>query len=198
MPSKGTKIGKEKRIELLKFNLENIREYIIIADSKANITLTLLSLIVGIGLGASLISDTFEKGIQLIISNLWFLLIIIPFYILMILYLLLSILGINSVIGVYKARLEPKDEEKKKISDIYFKHISAKSSSKEYHNGILAKTEENYEEDLAEQVYSVSCILNEKMTKVNESITYLRNSFILFIILLLLSAVIGILIQNGG
>ena len=192
-------MSKENRIELLKFNLENIRGYISIADSKANITLALLSLIVGVGLGASLISDTFEKGIQLITTNLWYLFIIIPFYIIMVFYLLLSIFGINSVISVYRARLELKEKKDMKISeDIFFKHISDYQSPDEYHKGILKKTEKNYEEDLAHQVYSVSNVLNEKMKKVNESIRFLKLSLILFIILLLLSALIGILIQNGG
>ena len=91
MPSEETQMNIENRISLLKFNLKNVREYISLADSKANITLTLLSLVVGIGLGASLISDTFEKGIQLTSINLWFLFIIIPFYLVMILCLLFSI-----------------------------------------------------------------------------------------------------------
>lgn len=166
MPSKETKMSSIRRIELLKFNLENIREYIAIADVKANITLTLLSLIVGIGLGASLISDTFEKGIQLIITNLWFLFIIVPFYILMIVYLLLSILGINSVISVYRARLELKEVDvQQNIGDIYFKHISEHPSSEEYYEGISTKTEENYEKDLAHQVFSVSHTIGFLMNK---------------------------------
>ncbi len=197
MTSKETQMSKENRIVLLKFNLENIREYISIADSKANITLALLSSIVGIGLGASLISDTFEKGIQLITINLWYLFIIIPFYILLIFCILLSIFGINSVIGVYRARLDLK-EKGNNGGDIFFKHISANPSFEEYLKSILEKTEENYEEDLANQVFSVSNVLNEKMKNVNKSIKYLRWSLILIIILLLLSALIGILIQNGG
>ncbi len=201
MSSKETKLSKEKRRELLRFNLENIREYIAIADSKANITLSLLSFIVGIGLGVSLIADTFENGILLTYTNYWYLFLIIPFYILLMAYLILSILGINSVIGVYRARLELKEEQEKEqelTGDIYFKHISDYQSSDEYHKGIMNKTEESYEKDLAEQVYSVSNVLSKKMAKVNESIKYLKISLILFILLLLLSAVIGILIQNGG
>ena len=199
MPSEETQMNIGNRISLLKFNLKNIREYISLADSKANITLTLLSLIIGIGLGASLISDIFEKGIQLIIKNLWFLFILIPFYLVMILYLLFSFLGINSVISVYRARLELKENKDiKTTGDIYFKHITDYSSPDKYYNGILEKTEENYEKDLANQVYLVSHILNEKMKKVNESIKFLKLSLILFISLLLLSALIGILIQNGG
>lgn len=103
---------------------------IALADSKANISLTIHSLLITIGLGLSLLSDVFEKAGLLLEENQGF----IIFYIGITIILISSlILGIICTIFVFKPREAKEKSERERLGLFYFKHVLKYKDSNDYY-----------------------------------------------------------------
>lgn len=174
----------EKKTEILSKAYTDSQNIISLADSKANISLTIHSLLITIGLGFSLLSNSFEKIYTLIESNNPF----AYFYIaITIIFVIFSISGIIATILVFKPREAVEESEKDRKGLFYFGHILKYSSSNEYYSEIKKINEEKLMEEYSKQIYQLSCIAKEKFKFVNYSIYFLIINMGLTIFFLILS-----------
>ena len=107
----------EKKNEILSKAYTDSQAMISLADSKANISLTIQSLLITLTLGFSLLSNIFEK-IGLLIENensLGYFYIII-----MVFFVGLSITGIITTIFVFKPREAEEQSERNRKGFFYF------------------------------------------------------------------------------
>lgn len=163
-------------------------DMISLADSKANMSISIQSLLITIGLGSSLLADTFEKLQELDNSK-------IPciFYLLVGVLIISSCLGIILAVHVYKARTHLKNTNKKRKSLLYFGHIVQFPSLDDYRSKIRNIDEKGILNEYIRQVYILSDIANEKMKYVNKSSYFLIFNLILTIILITFSGFISTL-----
>lgn len=166
------------------------------ADSKANISITIQSLLASIGLASSLLLGTFVKASSLEESKYY---LKVLYFVIVGIFLLVSILGIISSIIIYFPIVKPKEEkERNRKGYLFFKHINAYESSDAYFTEYSDATEEELLEDMSKQTYAISNIANKKMCYVKTAIFFLLSSVILCLIVLVLSGVITVITSNGG
>lgn len=166
---------------------ENSQNMIVLADSKANLSITIQSLIITIGLGSSLLANIFGKLWDFNKIIFWF------YFVFILIFTITSMTGVIFSILVYKARF-PKDKaERIRKGFLYHKHIAEHDTSDEYYNNVISKKREDILEDFAKQAYSVAVIASRKMEFVNYSIWFLMSNIFLAIILLVLSGLLVII-----
>lgn len=175
----------EKKIEFVSEASRNIQNLISLADTKANISLSIQSLLITVGLGTSLLSNTFENA-QKLNNNLSYV-----FYFIVVSFIISSILGIISSINVYRARMRLEKSEKKSKGILYFGQIVKFHTFNDYFTEIKNTDEEGILRELTLQVYNLSHITDEKMKYVNRSIKFLRFNLGLTIILMIVSGYIN-------
>lgn len=182
----------EEKVNYLSQAYENSMNTIKQADSKANISITIQSLLASIGLASSLLLGTFVKANSLEESKYY---LKVLYFVIVGIFLLVSTLGIISSIIIYFPVVKPKEEkERNRKGYLFFKHINAYESSDAYSNA----TEEKLLEDMSKQTYAISNLANKKMCYVKIAILFLLSSVILCLIVLVLSGVITIITSNGG
>lgn len=171
-----------EKIEFVSNVYNVIQDMISLADNKANILLSIQSLLVSIGLGTSILSKTFEsvKDIDNIVLYRFF-------YIIVISLTISSIMGIALTLFVFRARSNSKDSKKKSKGLLYFGHIANLQNPDDYYNKINNISESEILKEYSYQIYNVSKIANKKMKYLNRSIYFLILNLILTIILLLLN-----------
>jgi len=172
----------EKKIEFLSSTFNQIQNLINLADSKANTSLTLQTFFVGYVLGSSIISGVFEK---LKISQVTF--IVNMFYIIFVLFIISSVIGIIICLLVYKARFPVEKNESKRAGLLYFNHINKFKNSDSYLEKIQDLNEDHWLEELTRQVYNISHIVSDKMKYVNGTILFLFINLSLSITLTILA-----------
>lgn len=164
---------------------------IALADSKANISLTIHSLLITIGLGFSLLSDVFEKaGILFSISQGF----VIFYVIITIILISSSVCGIIFTILVFKPREAKEESERERNGLFYFKHVLKYKDSNDYYSKIKDLNEEGLMEEYSKQIYQLSYIAKEKFKFVNYSIYFLITNMGLTILFLILSGFINLLV----
>ena len=172
----------EKRIDLLNSNLNQLQEMIKLADTKVNISLTLQTFIAGYVLTSTMMSKVFENLKQIPATFM-----VYVFYAAYVLFLITSLIGIVKCLMVYKARL-PKDKNKEdKIGFLFFEHIKIHDSAEAYIERLNSMGENDWAEELANQVYNVSRIVSRKMKLVNHTIVFLFLNILLSITLTILA-----------
>ena len=166
---------------------DNSQNMITIADSKANLSITIQSLIITIGLGSSLLANIFGKLWDFNRKFFWL------YFVFILIFTLTSMLGVIFSILVYKARF-PKDKaERIRKGFLYHEHIAEHQDSDEYYSKVIGNKKEDILEDFAKQTYSVALIASRKMKFVNYSIWFLMANIFLAIILLVLSGILVII-----
>jgi len=181
----------EKKNDILSKAYSDSQGMVSLADSKANISLTIHSLLITIGLGFSLLSDVFEKAGVLFLGYQVF----IVFYIVITVILIISsILGIICAIFVFKPREAREESERERSGLFYFKHVLKYKDSDEYLLKIKALDEDDLMEEYSRQIYQISFIAKEKFKFVNYTIYFLIANMILTILFLILSGVINLLV----
>jgi len=155
------------------------------ADTKANISLTVQSILISIGLGTSLLAKTFEH-----VKELNSTCITLIFYSILNLFILTSVVGIIQSILVYKARGPLDETEQKRKGLLYFGHIARHKKFSDYFLKINDLGEEVMLEEYARQTYYLSSIAKRKMKFVNRSIFFLMINICLMILLIFLSGYI--------
>ena len=109
-----------KRINFVTLTHESIKQEISRADTKANISITVLSLLLTIGVSITLLSSLYEK----IVSSTKYQF-LIAFYILLGLYCFSTLAGIFTSISVYRARLNhPKKDGEDHYNFMFFRGIN--------------------------------------------------------------------------
>lgn len=181
----------KKKIEILSKAYSDSQNMISLADSKANISLTIQSLILTIGLGFSLLSNSFQKLKILSESNIAF---VIFYFIIVVFFIGFSAIGIILTILIFKPREAIEISEKERKGLFYFKHVLEYNSSEGYYSKIKELNEENLMEEYSRQIFQLSYIANEKFKFVNYSIIFLVINIILAILFLILSGVINLYI----
>ena len=179
----------EKKNEILSKAYTDSQAMISLADSKANISLTIQSLLITLALGFSLLSNIFEKINILIEDKNPF----VSLYIITMIVLIgLSIVGIITTILVFKPR-EPKEEsERNRKGYFYFGHVSKYTSSDEYFSKIQKLSQEELLEEYSRQIYQLSLIAKEKFKFVRYSIYFLIINLNLTMFFLILSSLISL------
>lgn len=181
----------QRKNEILSKVYSDSQNIISLADSKANTSLTIQSLLLTIGLGFSILSNTFQKLKILIDFNIVF----VVFYIIIILLFIgFSTIGIITTILVFKPREAIEISEKERKGLFYFKHVLDYKSSEEYFLKIKKLNEDELLEEYSKQIFQLSYIANEKFKFVNFSIIFLVINIGLAIIFLILSGILNIFI----
>lgn len=181
----------EKKNEILANAYINSQAMISLADSKANISLTIHSLLITLTLGFSLLSNIFEKIGILINSGNEF----AVFYIIIaIIFIGLSIAGIITTILVFKPRQAEEKTEKERKGYFYFKHILKYKSSGEYFETIKKLNEEELLEEYSRQIYQLSLIADKKFKFVDWSIYFLIINMGFTVFFLIISSFINLIL----
>lgn len=92
---------------------DNAQEMIKFADSKANLSITIQSILVTIGLGTSLITDSFNKLWTFNRYLFW------SYFTFVLVFVIISMFGIIFSILVYKARFSPEKGEESRQGTLY-------------------------------------------------------------------------------
>lgn len=175
----------EKKIEFISEAYRTNQNMISVADTKANISLSVQSLLISIGLGTSILSNAFEQ-VQKLNNNLPYV-----FYFIVVVFIISSIVGIILSMHVYRARPPVEETEQKRKGLLYFEHIRKFPTSNDYFNEINNTDENGVLREFTQQVYNLSHIVKEKMKYVNLSIDFLMLNLFLTIILMVLSGYIS-------
>ena len=179
----------EKKNEILSKAYTDSQNMISLADSKANISLTIQGLLITIALGFSLLSNIFIKIESLMEQNLPF----FYFYIaITIIFISLSISGIITTILVFKPRESKEETERNREGFFYFGHVSKYSSSDEYFSKIKQLDEEKLMEEYSRQIYQLSHIAKEKFKFLRVSIYFLIINIGFTIFFLILSSIVNV------
>lgn len=147
---------------------ENVQNMISFADTKANMTLSIQGLLVGIALGTSVLAKAFEKVQSHYNSN-----VATVFYLLVVGFAVSSICGIILSILVYRARLTPGHSGQQETGLLFFGHVVQFPTFDEYLSEIGNIDENRTLKEITEQVYELSHIAEKKMVYVNTSICFL-------------------------
>lgn len=156
------------------------------ADTKANISLSIQSLLITIGLGTSLLANTFEHVQKIDRNDISYI-----FYFIVIGFIISSIVGIILSILVYKARPPLEKTEQKRKGLLYFGHIAQFPTSNDYFSKVNGIDGDGMLREFTQQVYILSHIAETKMKYVNMSIYFLIFNLCLTIILIILSGYIS-------
>ena len=177
--------------EILSKAYSDTQNLISLADSKANISLTIHSLLITLTLGFSLLSNTFQKLIILVESCLS----LVIFYIsILVLFIIFSVIGIITTILIFKPREATEQIEKNRKGLFYFKHVLKYNSSNEYYQKIKELNEEDLIEEYSKQIFQLSYIARKKFKFVNYSIYLLITNMGLVILFFIISSVINLYI----
>ena len=177
----------DEQLEFISKVYDANQNIVSLADSKANMSITIQSILIGIALGSSLIINTLDK-IRKLNNNLVF----SSFYFLLFFFISISMIGIVCSILVYKNRLPAEKCEMERDGLIYFNHISKIESSDQYVNKIRAIDKEGIVKDYGCQVYQIARIISAKMYYLNISIYCLILNIICSILIILLSGYISV------
>ena len=161
----------ENKIEFIRYVHSNAQNMISLADSKANITLTIQSLLLGIGLGSTILSELSNQNRS--------------FYFLFIAFITISIIGIVLSILVYKARSPLSKSEKKRKGLIYTGHIMKFPNSEAYYREIKELSSENMIKEYSKQAYHISKIISRKTNYLKYTIILLQINIGVFTLLML-------------
>lgn len=174
-------LDNNKNIDFIELVYQNVQNMIILADNKANYTLSIQAIILGLGIGYYLNKDVMGQ-----LSNINVVITVICI-VLIILFLLSSILGIIYSIKVYFPQKPHNNKEEKRNGLSYFGHITAYTSSEKYLEKIRNLSNDIIIEELGNQIYTLSYIANEKMNNIKIAIILLLLSIISLTILFILS-----------
>jgi hypothetical protein len=176
----------EKKIDFILQVYKSIQNLISFADTKANISLSIQSLLISIGLGSSLLANTFEHVQKLDDDNLSR----VFYFIIVGIFIISSIVGIILSMLVYKARLPLEKTEQKREGLLYFGHIAQFPKFDDYYSKVDGIDDDGILRDLAQQVYHLSHITKKKMKYVNISLYFLVFNVCITITLIILSGYI--------
>lgn len=179
----------EKKNEILSKAYTDSQDMIRLADSKANISLTIQTLLITIGLGASLLSNTFENVKLLFETNVTLFYLYISFALV---FIIMSILGILITIFVYFPRESQEESEQQRRGYFYFTHVLKFKNSDEYLAEVKKIDEEALIEEYARQIYQLSLIAKKKMDYVKKSIWLLIFNICYTVFFLILCGFINI------
>ena len=175
-----------QRINFVTLTHESIKQEISRADTKANISITVLSLLLTIGVSITLLSSLYEK----IVSSTKYQF-LIAFYILLGLYCFSTLAGIFTSISVYRARLNhPKKDGEDHYNFMFFRGINKIRTSEEYLANLSILSIEQILEQIAYQVHALAQITTKKMKRVNMTVYILLSTIILVFVLLIMSILI--------
>jgi hypothetical protein len=162
-----------------------------LADSKANISLTIQSFLLTITLGFSILSNIFTH-----LSNLIELYpeLVLFYIIVLIIFIIMSIIGILCTIGVYYPREAKEESEKVRKGLFYFKHVLSYGTSDKYFEKIEGLSEQTLMEEYSRQIFQLASIADRKFRFVKFSILFLIINMSLNIFFLILSCVINVVI----
>ncbi len=179
----------EKKNEVLSKAYTDSQNMISLADSKANISLTIQSLLITLALGFSLLSNIFEKiKILIEVMNPF-----VYFYITSMIVLIgFSFAGIITTIYVFKPRESREESERNRKGYFYFGHVSKYSSSDAYFSKIQNLSEEELMEEYSRQIYQLSFIAKEKFKFVRISIYFLIINLVFSMLFLILSSFVNL------
>ena len=179
-----------KKNEILSDAYTSAQNMITLADSKANISLTIQTMLVGIGLGASLLSNSFANVKNLINSNLS---LFIIYILITVAFIAIAVIGILATIYVFKPRQAPEKSERERKGLLYFGHVMKYKSPADYLAAIIKIKEEDLLTEYTQQIYTMSLIVKEKMKYLNISIYFLIFNIAFTIIFLVLSGFINLM-----
>lgn len=160
----------KKKNEVLSKAYTDSQGMISLADSKANISLTIQTLLITIALGFALLFNIFDKIRLIFDKNPSFASL---YVIVIIIYISSSIIGIIATILVYIPREAPEEIEQKREGLFYFKHVLDYGSSDAYFTKIKSLSEDELMEEYSRQIFQLALIVDEKFKYVNYSIYFL-------------------------
>ena len=151
------------------------------ADSKASLSISIQTFLLGVGIGISVLDNIFGKAEDAQLS------IAVLFFITLGIFILSSVGGIISSLQVYRARPPMNDPEAKRSGLLFFGHIVRFPSHEDYLKRVSNIDGETMFQEFSHQTYTLSQIAHVKMKHVNLSIKFIIINIGLAILLLLLT-----------
>jgi hypothetical protein len=175
----------KERIELLIKVFENLQSLISNTDTKSNISIGLQTFVLTTVLGATILGKTLGT----ILLHHWLLILI--YFVLLIAFLSVSILGLAFCIFVYSPRPPQEKKEINRLGVTYFGHISRYKDSDSYLDTIKGIELSDIIKEFSFQNYTLALILNQKMKCIKRSTSLLFISILIGIIFLIYSLLIN-------
>ena len=181
----GVDVDKKEKNEILNFAFNNNQNIILLADSKANIFITIQGLLVTIGIAGALISDTFQKLRELVhpVYSVFYV-------ILLIFYTIFSLIGMITAICVFSPRGPKEKKEQKREGIFYYGHINQLKNSGEYIKKVKNIDEEQLFDEFCRQIFQLAKIAYEKMEFVKKGVIFLYINISLTICLLIMTIIL--------
>jgi hypothetical protein len=149
------------------------------ADSKANIFITIQSLLITIGIAGTLISDTFNL-LQSHLKSFWAIL----YLILLFAFIITSLVGNIFAIIVFKPRGPEEEEEQERKGLFYYEHVAAFENSADYTEKAKGIELEDIFNEFCCQNYQLAKIAKIKMDYVEKAAIWLYINIIGTIVVL--------------
>ncbi|MFX1250867.1 MAG: Pycsar system effector family protein [Promethearchaeota archaeon] len=181
-------LDEKDRIDFISKVYNDIQNIITFADSKANMTITIQSLLISFGLGFPVLMGTIPslaKSNEIILNFIFFGIIG--------LFIACALSGVILSIMVYKARTPNIKPKKTQNGFLFFGHIAQYPSPEDYFAKIKSINEQEVLEEFSQQVYILSHIAKRKMQNVSWSIYCLIVSLALIVVLLALTGYISLI-----
>jgi hypothetical protein len=165
--------NENEKIDLLIKVYENQQSLISNTDTKSNISIGLQTFVLTTILGASLLGKTLSS----VLAYHWLLILI--YFVLLISFLSISIIGLTFCVYVFSPRPPQEKKEIKRLGITYFGHISRYKDSEEYHDAIKRLEPSEIIREFSHQNYSLALILNQKMKYLKRSSRFLFISILI-------------------
>lgn len=163
---------------------KNLKNTIHLADTKANLVLTIQTFLISTILATTILADIFKNlNAQPHFIKYGFLFVLVSF-------LIVSIIGLMLSIYVFMPRKSTLGHNTDKLSITFYEQIKSFSSSLDYYKAINALSEQQLVEELSTENYNLSFIITKKMHYTRKSILALFTSIMLAIIIVFFVLVI--------
>ena len=157
------------------------------ADSKANIFITIQSLLITIGIAGTLISDTFNL-LKSHLSSFWAVL----YLILLFAFITTSLVGNIFAIIVFRPRGPEEEEEQERQGLFYYEHVAAFENSADYIEKAKIIELEDVFKEFTIQNYQLAKIAKTKMDYVKRAAIWLYVNIIGTIVVLSYTVILHI------
>ncbi len=156
---------------------KSLKNTIHLADTKANIVLTIQTFLISTILAATIIEDIFKeiKEEEHLLKY--------GFLLFLIIFLIVSIIGLVLAVLVFIPRKSTLNHHEDARSVTYYADIKSFGTSLDYYKAVNTMTDNDLVEELAVENYNLSFIISKKMDYTRKAILALFTSIMLAIII---------------
>lgn len=178
----------DEKNDFLYLSLQHSQEMINFADSKANIFLTIQSLLITIGVAGTLISNTFTI-LNSKITIFWG----IVYIVILFTFIITSLIGNMYAINVFQPRGPKEKKELRRKGVFYYGHVSQYENSESYKKKIDELSSDDLTLEYCTQIYQLAKIAETKMNIVKKATLWLKINVLLTIFVLIFTIIIHVI-----